>query len=124
MLITERLQRPLKVLGMPRNLGELVSFKDIQGQYRKLAFMTQPDKNSYPDAAEIFKVVGAAYESLKDAFEKKQSDTTQMESTDPTFNTYMAETQAYLKNIGRKCDKQLLNIVQEQTLISNARMRN
>ena len=62
---------PYKILGVDRDATE----QDVKKAYRKLAIVHHPDKNpDDPAAAERFKDIGEAYETLSDPEKKARYD--------------------------------------------------
>ncbi len=59
-----------KILGVEPNASQ----DDIKKAYRKLALQYHPDRNKNPEAEEIFKSVGTAYEVLGDPTERSKYD--------------------------------------------------
>ncbi|KAI5792421.1 hypothetical protein DFH27DRAFT_485427 [Peziza echinospora] len=68
-----------KILGVDKNAGEA----DIKKAYRKMAIIHHPDKNpDNPEAAERFKDIGEAYETLSDSQKRAAYDNPVMEPED------------------------------------------
>lgn len=62
---------PYKILGLARDASET----DVKKAYRKLAIVHHPDKNpDDPAAAERFKDIGEAYETLSDSEKRARYD--------------------------------------------------
>lgn len=55
-------------------IGKDFSESEIKKQYRRLALLLHPDKNSEPGAAEAFKAVGNAFAVLSDADKRRKYD--------------------------------------------------
>lgn len=68
-----------KILGLDKNCSET----DIKKAYRKMAIIHHPDKNpDNPEAAERFKDIGEAYETLSDPQKRHAYDNPAMEAED------------------------------------------
>lgn len=61
-----------QILGVERSSSQ----EEIKKAYRKCALKYHPDKNNSKDAAEIFRKVQAAYDTLGDATERRKYDAT------------------------------------------------
>lgn len=59
-----------KIMGVNKD----ASFQDIKTAYRKLARKYHPDISKEPNAEELFKEMGEAYETLKDPVKKAEYD--------------------------------------------------
>ncbi|KAL9951978.1 hypothetical protein ACROYT_G044741 [Oculina patagonica] len=62
---------PYSVLGVPRDATD----DDIRKQYRKLAVLIHPDKNTHPQADEAFKTLANAFDILSDPVKRSNFDT-------------------------------------------------
>lgn len=58
------------ILGVDRNANQ----DDIKKSYRKLALKWHPDKNKDPEAVDMFKKIGEAYDTLSDPEKRKVYD--------------------------------------------------
>ncbi|XP_058950444.2 uncharacterized protein [Pocillopora verrucosa] len=61
---------PYSVLGVPRDATD----DDIRKQYRKLAVLIHPDKNTHPQADEAFKTLANAFDILSDPEKRANYD--------------------------------------------------